>query len=119
MRQSRCAPQRGVNRAGGRWIRPARSAIFAALIVASRNEFSPDGCRIWDKETRKKMDNAWLGDIDGDGDLDAVTTEENGGWGVIWFENPLKDRDQRVNLPLSKSKAYRAKLDCETTKANK
>jgi hypothetical protein len=39
-------------------------------------------------ETRKKMDNAWLGDLDGDGDLDVMTTEENGGWGVIWFENP-------------------------------
>jgi len=75
--------------------------------------------RIPGAATRKKMDNAWLGDIDGDGDLDAVTTEENGGWGVIWFENPLKDRDQRVNLPLSKSRAYRAKLDSETTKANK
>ena len=48
------------------------------------------------------MDNAWLGDIDGDGDLDAVTTEENGGWGVIWFENPLKDGAHQVNLPLSK-----------------
>lgn len=41
-------------------------------------------------ETRKKMDNAFLGDLDGDGDLDVVTTEENGGWGVIWFENPRK-----------------------------
>ncbi len=41
-------------------------------------------------ETRKKMDNAWLGDLDNDGDLDIVTTEENGGWGVIWFENPGK-----------------------------
>ena len=39
-------------------------------------------------DTRKKMDNAWLGDLDSDGDLDVVTTEENGGWGVIWFENP-------------------------------
>ena len=39
-------------------------------------------------ETRRKMDNAWTGDLDGDGDLDIVTTEENGGWGVIWFENP-------------------------------
>jgi hypothetical protein len=34
------------------------------------------------------MDNAWLGDLDGDADLDVVTTDENGGWGVIWFENP-------------------------------
>ena len=41
--------------------------------------------------TRKKMDNAWLGDLDGDGDLDFVTTEENGGWGVIWFENPADE----------------------------
>ena len=40
-------------------------------------------------ETRKKMDNAWLGDLDGDGDLDVITTDENGGWGVIWFENPV------------------------------
>ncbi len=43
-------------------------------------------------ETRKKMDNAWLGDLDGDGDLDILTTEENGGWGVIWFENPANSQ---------------------------
>lgn len=41
-------------------------------------------------ESRKKMDNAYLIDIDGDGDKDVATTEENGGWGVIWFENPEK-----------------------------
>ena len=41
-------------------------------------------------ESRKKMDNAFLVDLDGDGDLDIATTEENGGWGVIWFENPSK-----------------------------
>ena len=40
------------------------------------------------------MDNAWLGDLDYDGDLDVITTEENGGWGVIWFENPLYDSDK-------------------------
>ena len=41
-------------------------------------------------ESRKKMDNAFLVDLDGDGDMDIATTEENGGWGVIWFENPSK-----------------------------
>ena len=33
---------------------------------------------------------AFLVDLDGDGDMDIATTEENGGWGVIWFENPSK-----------------------------
>ncbi len=41
-------------------------------------------------ESRKKMDNAFLVDLDGDGDMDIATTEENGGWGVVWFENPAK-----------------------------
>ncbi|MFT5107100.1 MAG: hypothetical protein ACI9UA_002729 [Pseudoalteromonas tetraodonis] len=41
-------------------------------------------------ESRKKMDNAFLVDLDGDGDMDIATTEENGGWGIIWFENPTK-----------------------------
>ena len=43
-------------------------------------------------ETRKKMDNAWLGDLDSDGDLDVMTTDENGGWGVVWFENPARSK---------------------------
>jgi hypothetical protein len=37
------------------------------------------------------MDNVYLGDLDGDGDQDILTTEENGAWGVIWFENPTQD----------------------------
>ena len=41
-------------------------------------------------ESRKKMDNAFLVDLDGD--VDIATTEENGGWGVIWFENPAPSK---------------------------
>jgi hypothetical protein len=41
-------------------------------------------------ETRLKHDNVYLSDLDGDGDIDFATTEENGGWGVVWFENPNK-----------------------------
>lgn len=37
-----------------------------------------------------KFDNIFTFDMDGDGDLDALTTEENSGLGVVWFENPLK-----------------------------
>jgi hypothetical protein len=48
-----------------------------------------------------KFDDLRMADIDGDGDLDLITTEENGratglfgywrsrGLGVVWFENPL------------------------------
>lgn len=43
-------------------------------------------------ESRKKMDNAYLVDLDGDGDMDIATTEENGGWGIIWFENPANGK---------------------------
>lgn len=44
--------------------------------------------------SRKKMDNVYPGDLDGDGDIDILTTEENGGWGVIWFENPAQQKQR-------------------------
>jgi hypothetical protein len=55
--------------------------------------------------TRKgiKHDNLILDDLDGDGDLDIITTEENGntglyfndrGLGLIWYENPLLSAPQ-------------------------
>jgi len=47
----------------------------------------------------REHDNLLLDDFDGDGDLDIITTEENGntgfhfvarGLGLIWHENPLR-----------------------------
>lgn len=37
-----------------------------------------------------KNDQVRLADLDGDGDLDALTTEEVTNLGVIWYENPIK-----------------------------
>ena len=37
----------------------------------------------------QKYDRTELVDLDGDGDLDILTTEEVEDLGVIWFENPL------------------------------
>ncbi|QDT57471.1 FG-GAP repeat protein [Caulifigura coniformis] len=37
-----------------------------------------------------KYDLAPLVDLDGDGDLDVLTCEENRGLGVIWYENPAR-----------------------------
>ena len=37
-----------------------------------------------------KLDDVQTMDVDGDGDLDLLTTEERIGWGVAWFENPTR-----------------------------
>ena len=39
-----------------------------------------------------KYDRLELIDLDGDGDLDVVTTEENTGLGVLWYENPTNHK---------------------------
>lgn len=39
---------------------------------------------------RMKFDNLQLTDMDGDGDLDMVTSEEVQALGVIWYENPFE-----------------------------
>ncbi len=39
-----------------------------------------------------KFDLMELVDMDGDGDLDVITTEERRGLGVIWYENPARRR---------------------------
>jgi hypothetical protein len=37
-----------------------------------------------------KFDRIEVLDVDGDGDLDLITTEERLGLGVIWYENPWR-----------------------------
>ena len=37
-----------------------------------------------------KLDDIQLHDLDSDGDLDVLTTEERTGLGVVWFENPAR-----------------------------
>ncbi len=57
-------------------------------------------------KNRKKMDMAIHCDVDGDGDMDVMTTEENNGWGVIWFENPLylnKNGSMPLNIDYKES----------------
>lgn len=50
--------------------------------------FRSQDLRIRGSKTRLKMDNAIHADLDNDGDIDVLSTDENGGWGVVWFENP-------------------------------
>ena len=37
-----------------------------------------------------KFDRIELLDLDADGDLDVLTSEETDGLGVVWYENPAK-----------------------------
>jgi hypothetical protein len=37
-----------------------------------------------------KLDIIQMLDLDGDGDLDLITTEEHAGLGVLWYENPTR-----------------------------
>jgi hypothetical protein len=70
-------------------IIPEYEAQLWYLALSADGRWSSHVLDIPGPESRKKMDNAFVADLDEDGDLDVVTTEENGGWGVIWFENPL------------------------------
>jgi hypothetical protein len=50
-----------------------------------------------------KFDRIELLDLDGDGDLDVLTCEENyghksQGLGVIWYENPLQNKARNIDL---------------------
>jgi hypothetical protein len=44
-----------------------------------------------------KYDLIELYDLDADGDLDLLTTEETEGLGVVWYENPSKHSDPRYS----------------------
>jgi hypothetical protein len=57
------------------------SGIAAVLNDGTRVEISGDD--------GTKFDTLELVDIDADGDLDAVTSEQDDGLGLVWYENPL------------------------------
>jgi len=71
------------------WLRQSGSAIAPSL---ARGEVSG----ILDADSDVKMDNTAWADVDGDGDLDAVNTEQHvpsgtgPGLGIVYFENPLE-----------------------------
>lgn len=64
------------------WLRRATAA--AGERWQTREISGPAG------ERGMKLDDIQLLDLDADGDLDVLTTEERTGWGVVWFENPQR-----------------------------
>jgi hypothetical protein len=62
--------------------------------------FKPDGGQTRESWTHhdisgsagEKFDLIELLDLDGDGDLDVITCEEKDNLGVIWYENPIRNR---------------------------
>jgi hypothetical protein len=58
--------------------------------LSAREAFSGQGWKIHDISGSRgtKYDLVECIDLDGDGDLDAVTTEERENLGLIWYENP-------------------------------
>ena len=65
------------------WLSPAGKTLKEG--VWTRHEISGSSGR-----RGMKMDDIQLLDLDGDSDLDILTTEERTGFGVTWFENPTK-----------------------------
>jgi hypothetical protein len=64
-----------------------------SLIWLSHDGRPFDGTWDWHElsgVTGVKNDQVRLADVDDDGDLDALTTEEVTNLGVIWYENPTK-----------------------------
>lgn len=81
-------------------VSPKQGDIWTATYTGDptrADSWKTKAIRLPGAQTRKKMDNAYLVDLDGDGDMDIATTEENGGWGVIWFENPAMDNAKQKN----------------------
>lgn len=70
------------------------------LVVTASQAFNPNSGVLWLKGSAftqrgevsgtdsEKFDNAACYDVDADGDLDIITTEQNTGLGLIYYENP-------------------------------
>lgn len=70
-------------------------ALHAVYYLKSGTTFVTISGKAIDTDSDVKFDNVVLVDMDGDGDLDVVTSEQhvpdgNGdGLGIVWYENPL------------------------------
>jgi hypothetical protein len=73
--------QAGRGRSGVMWLSYRKSVTDAEW--TAHDVSGPEGA---------KYDLVELIDLDGDGDLDALTCEESANLGVIWYENPTRSR---------------------------
>ncbi len=85
---------------GVAWLRPNADQVSAEWTA---NDVSRD--------EGVKFDLIQLYDVDHDGDLDILTTEEHDNLGVIWYENPTRNGKQRVRKKNRKRLAGSRRID--------
>ena len=69
------------------------AVVFSGGAVADYRVLRRTGPGAWTLEPATVGGPAeFLLDVDGDGDLDVLTTEERAGHGVVWYENPAKKK---------------------------